>query len=503
MRHESNATPTRTWNLDEEIVWFTKEDPWTTRDACEGTQIFGATGAGKTSGSGRTLAHAFLKAGFGGLVLTAKSSETELWIQYAKETGREKSVIVFGPNEKYREYWRLPEGKRPAMNFLEYEARRPGEGAGLTENLVNMFGTVMELGERGQGSARSDEKYWSRAYKQLLRNCLEAMILAGRRLRLPDIYKLIVSMPETRSQALDAQWRQESFCWQMLVEADKRSRDGKLTPMQEADLELTGSYFLNEIASLHEKTRSSIISTFTSMADSMMRGHMRELFSGELNIGPEATHKGAILILDLPVHEYGDVGLIAQVLWKYQWQKATERRRVEGDATRPVFLWADEAQMFVSPYDMLFQTTARSARAATVYLTQNVSNYLATFGGDSRAVTDSLLGNLASKCWHANGDAVTNNHAAETIGMHWVPIAGFSRNTGDVGYTPPLPFQAQQGQGSISGNMQRIYRVDPTDFTQLRTGGEPHGFIVDGILFKNGRTFSNGENHLRVAFRQR
>jgi len=47
-------------------------DSWRIKDACEGTMIFGGTGSGKTSGSGRALATSFLSAGFGGLVLCAK-----------------------------------------------------------------------------------------------------------------------------------------------------------------------------------------------------------------------------------------------------------------------------------------------------------------------------------------------------------------------------------------------------------------------------------------------
>ena len=47
-------------------------DMWRIKDACEGTIIFGGTGSGKTSGSGRAIATSFLSAGFGGLVLCAK-----------------------------------------------------------------------------------------------------------------------------------------------------------------------------------------------------------------------------------------------------------------------------------------------------------------------------------------------------------------------------------------------------------------------------------------------
>ena len=73
-------------------------------DACEGAAILGGTGAGKTSGSGRHLALGYLRAGMGGLVLTAKSDERALWKSYCHEAGRLEDLIVFSPSEP----WRLP-----------------------------------------------------------------------------------------------------------------------------------------------------------------------------------------------------------------------------------------------------------------------------------------------------------------------------------------------------------------------------------------------------------
>ena len=104
--------------------------PSTIRHACEGVQIFGGIGSGKTSGSGAALAKSFLRAGFGGLVLCAKKDELETWQRYARETNREQSVLVFDASGE----WRFP--------FLQYEVSRQGEGAGYTENLVRLFTTV-------------------------------------------------------------------------------------------------------------------------------------------------------------------------------------------------------------------------------------------------------------------------------------------------------------------------------------------------------------------------
>ena len=88
--------PDKRFRLDTPLVPLSKQDRWTIADACEGTQIFGAAGSGKTSGSGQAIAKAMLRNGFGGLVLTAKPDERMLWERYAAETGRTESVLVFG-----------------------------------------------------------------------------------------------------------------------------------------------------------------------------------------------------------------------------------------------------------------------------------------------------------------------------------------------------------------------------------------------------------------------
>ena len=62
--------------------------PWTFGHSFEGLFVSGATGSGKTSGTGRATARAMLRAGYGGLVLCAKADEPDLWETYAREEGR-------------------------------------------------------------------------------------------------------------------------------------------------------------------------------------------------------------------------------------------------------------------------------------------------------------------------------------------------------------------------------------------------------------------------------
>ena len=82
-------------DFDAPLLGLSPSDTWCLRDAFEGSVIFGGIGSGKTSGSGRNLAHAMLRGGFGGLVLCAKPDERARWERYCADTGRAASLVVF------------------------------------------------------------------------------------------------------------------------------------------------------------------------------------------------------------------------------------------------------------------------------------------------------------------------------------------------------------------------------------------------------------------------
>jgi hypothetical protein len=238
---------------------------------------------------------------------------------------------------------------------------------------------------------------------------------------------------------------------------------------------------------------------------------MRELFCADTTIDPTACERGAVLVIDLPVKLYGACGVFAQTLWKMSFQKAMEQRDIAKSPV-PVFLWADEAQYFVSSYDPQFLATARSARVATVYLTQNLPSLYEALGKDHTGhdKADALLGNFTTRIWHANGDVVTNEHAAKTISQTWQmrqgATQGYSSNMSQQGgslnidTTTSVNYSDNQG---VSLSEQIAYRVLPVEFSQLRTGGPRNHMLVDGIIFKPGRIFNaTGTNFMRVTFKQ-
>jgi hypothetical protein len=467
-------------DLRRPLIHLSPKDPWRLQDAVEGSIIFGATGSGKTSGSGETIAKSLLRAGCGGLVLTAKGDEAKLWERYCRETGRE--LIVFSPASGH------------TFNFMEYEQKRSGAGAGLTENLVMLFCTVLEVAERSGGTGSAPD-YWQRAVRQLLRNTIDLAQVARGTVTVDLLHSIVTTSPQSPEELESEDWQQSSTCMACIRDGEQKAK----TPEESHDFAIAVAYFLKEFAALNPRTRSCIVSTFTTMSDLFLRGVIHRMLctTTDLQI-PEATHDGKVVLLDLPVKEFDQVGQLVQVLIKYIWQRATERRDL-ARYPRPCFLWADECQLFVTASDATFQTTARSSRAATVYLTQSLSNFHAALGGGERgkALTHSLLGNLQTKVFHQNGDSVTNHYAAELFAKSWQfrGSAGTSTSEADSG-----PSRVSRNAG---GSDSLEYEVLPQEFTMLRKGGTEHHGLVDGIVFQGGRRFrATGKNYLRVTFRQ-
>ena len=503
------------------------QDAWTLRDAFEGVQVFGATGSGKTSGVGRALAHAFLKGGMGGLVLCAKNDEAETWQRYAQETGREGDILRLSPDSPH------------SFNFLEYELRRSPDDADMAvTNVVNMLINIMDVAARATSlsAPSAGDKFWDNSVKMLLRQSIRMLYATYGRVQLPEVIELLQTAPTKAEQFQDEKWLTESFFAQTLREFYETG-GGRFPPERE-DAKRLIQFWRKSYIAIPEKTRGNVLTTLETELDPLLSGRMRRLFCSDTSIVPELTHDGAVIVLDFPIKEYGDGAVMAQQIVKYAWQRATERRRVHA-RTRPVFLFADECQFFLSAYDMEYQSTARSARAATVYMTQNLPILFSKIGGNHpETVVHALIGNLRTKIFHTNTDEITNTWASRMVGKTTIWRETLGQNTGwsnsnsagtsthkgeshttsvggeGVGWssaytggsgTSDTRTDGQSGGTSYSRNEQWDYAVEPEDFNkQLRSGGRRHGYQVTGVIMQAGRIWQRNRKHwMQVAFNQR
>jgi hypothetical protein len=255
---------------------------------------------------------------------------------------------------------------------------------------------------------------------------------------------------------------------------------------------------LLEYPGLNEKTRSIITLMFSMLVRPLLTPPLRQSFSADTNIKPEDTFDGKIIIIDYAVNEYRLVGRIANLAWKYCFQTAVLRRVQPADRQsflRPVMLWGDEMQNFVSKFDSEFQAVCRSAACCTVYLTQNRESFRRVLKNND--AVDSLLGNLQCKIFCQNAGE-TCEWASKLLGERWLNIN--STNIGQSHNDMVQQQQQQQNTGNhssgVSRSAQRRFFVEPARFTTLKRGGALNDFIVEAVIYNGGNLYFNGREWL-------
>ncbi len=514
--------------LDTEIMNF-EGNSWTTRDASTGLICFGMTGSGKSSGPLRSIAIRFLELGYGGIVFCAKPDECETWETYAKETNRSKDILKLS---------------KETFSFLDYEFSRPAEeGGGQVENVVAIFLEVVKITKDKKSGGTNDE-YWQNAIKQFLRNTISLLVLAREPVTLPNIKAAIDTALRSNEMAenLKEYYRKfGDFCETDCLKVNRETEeefDNALREFAESyrqekgealnkqvietaqqycnklmmksifydnihcpDFELAQNYFMIEFPQLDERTRSNTISSFTVLADSMLRGEFLRCFGSDSSslVMEDMYRKGKILIVDQDVKRHGMVGQMTAAIIKLCFEKMIERREDITDSNAlPVFLWGDECQFFALDYDQKFQTTARSSRTLTVYATQNLDNL---YDGYGKEKANSLIGNLGTKIFCQNGDHTTNKWAADSVGQE--VLRRHSQNIGDSKSGSMKGDYNKSDNYSEGWSEQKDYKVDIVNFTTLQTGG-PRGQCKVGYIFwQSGRVLKNGDVYVRGAINQK
>lgn len=475
---------------DRPLLYLPAGEIWTARDAFSGTLVTGATGTGKTSGPGKNLALNMMKEGWGGLVLAAKEDEADLWREYAELTGREEELLVVDDSYDYR------------FNFMKHAVTTAKSRHALTLNLVGLYGSVMEAISAGEDKT---DDYWTKARDQLLNNAFDALLCAYGTVDLEMVDNLVMSAPTSPDQVHDASWLKESYCIKVLTVAKKNAAKDD-DDIGKRSVQQSMNYFLKEFPGLADRTRTSIVSTFRSASDLLLRGVLWKLFCTDTNYVPELCRKGIILVMDLPVLTLHNAGIIAQVLVKYAWQRAMQAK-TEGES-RPVFLFMDEYHYFAVEADSRFVSTARSSEIATVAMFQNLPILETAFGGGARGeqAAAAFTGNLRTRIFGANGEEKTNQWASATLGQGKQRLhSGGSSTSYQEETVVDLLISGRDtaGYSEQAGFSEQILPfVQPAEFTQLRTGGPGNGCLVDTILFKTGATFQNGHAFLPVSFSQ-
>jgi hypothetical protein len=469
-------------NLDVPLFQWTKRDPFTVRDLLNGgVCIMGRVGSGKTSSSGRILAQAIVKnRNSGGLICAAKPGEdVALWRKIFANAGRRKDLLVFEPEGKLR------------FNFLA-EAMRNG---GHTREITKCITTIGETLRASDSRRGEHADFWEREQERMIYNAVQVVKLATGTVTAPELQEFIVTAAEIPSKLHDEVWQAKFHC--RALEAAFHAKKSKFDAH---DLQLAQDYWLGEIPSMADRMKSSILTGVLGILHTFNTGLVRELVSTTSNVGPDDMLKRKWILVNMPPAAYGDMGNFVNAGWKYLAQKRILRR--EAKARDPInVIWCDEAAQFTNSMDEYYVSQCRSHLGCLVFLCQSLHSFHAALqGDDGKHQAQALLANFGHRIFHALGDIETADWASGLVGQRPETLIGGSiQPAQDV-------FDEFMGNGQYTASFSTHYEpvLRTSEFMNgLRTGGRKVGYVCDGIVIRSGERFSNGENWLRMGFRQR
>ena len=421
-----------------------------------------------------------MKVGAGALFLTTKPEEPDLIRKWAKSVGREMDiceVTAAGPH---------------TMNMLELAVSQKGlNSAGGTEGIVSLLNEGTDLVDRNADRKSGDNAIWESARNAFTRNLVDALRIVGAEIQIHALSEFVATAPRTRQEAESLRAKIEeivlgrseanalSVAGRVLLLVRLAIRTGE-TDVDSDTCRATWDYWMKEWVNLPQKTMGSIEFTWGTLVGALKRGDLAALCMKRTTLHPSALRNGSIVVLNLPTREFGDAGRVVQGMMKYLFQKELERGGDGHDKSRPVLLAIDEAAGFLTPYDVTFQSTARSSRVCTLMATQSLASVRQVLGSDG---AETLLGVLQTKVIHSV-DGETSRWAADLIGQDWDTQMTFQNN------------------GGYSFSQQMKYKVEPIRFSQLARGGPENGLLCEAVVFKPGARW-NGENFVKVAFSQR
>jgi hypothetical protein len=285
------------------------------------------------------------------------------------------------------------------------------------------------------------------------------------------------------------EWQASSECARIINKL--KSRQDEFSGTQWKDLDIAIVYLLEKWPNLDTRTRSNIESTWSGMASKFTYSPFREMFcSGRFDWTPEQlTHEHKILIIDMPVLEYGrETSRLCQVLIKLILQRAWLRHQYSRDCCHGAFLFQDEFAFLMHRHESQFHSVCRGSAIAPICATQNILSIAAEEFGEQTpgAKTLGFLGLFGVKFFMANNEnSYTNQYAADQIGKEWQDVSGWNAGQGE-----------QHSHFGVSGNQQLRHLIEPIEFSRLmKPDGENP--LAESICYLNGRGFNATKTHHR------
>lgn len=421
-----------------------------------------------------TLADATLGVCFTGRPGSGKSTGLRILLRDFVDQGAKICWTCIKPDEADIAAEVLPDAIRfdPAshkFNPIAYEMTRKG---GSAKNLATFHDDLNEVLTRAD--SQKQEMFWKSGASDCLTFAIElAFLVRGEDATYEDVYQIIMTAPQDPAAAASEAFR-ETPCGLFINALGNRDPD-LAQPYVD--------WFMKRLPSVGEKARGAFVTQAINSIKPFLHGPIAEVVNGRSMITPEEI-LNQHTILDLDILTNGIGGLAFQLMMSWLCMECVLRRK--GDF--PYFALVRDEYQFLAHQerDVRTQSVGRSQKFIGVTAFQTLPVLEAALGGgiEAQVQAKALYGLHVNKFMMSNACHVSNEFNSMVIGQEKVMFQGMSMNGQQ---SEPLAWYDFLGVGSrpnFSSSQQWSYRVPPTTFMQLRTGGPQNDWSCDAILHR-------------------
>ncbi|MEZ6104443.1 MAG: type IV secretory system conjugative DNA transfer family protein [Pirellulaceae bacterium] len=383
------------------------------------------------------------------------------------------------PNEAWRAEQLLASTRKVAKRFspesgyifnpLTFELGRKG---GSARSLAAFHTDLNEVITRSD--AERSESFWKSGEVDTLGTAFDLVYLVkGEKATYRDALDVIMTSPLDLAHARSDAFR-GGACGQFLRQALQQHPE-KARPLAE--------FLLKRLPSVGDKARGAFVTQAATSIQPFTIPPLCQAVNGVSNLTPERMLED-YTILAFDTLTYGPNGTALQLLVSWFCMEACLRRE---HWERPFLLVRDEYHQLVhSRRDVQALSVGRSQGLISLAAFQSLPVLEDSLGAGIEAQTQAkaLMGLHVNKIWCNNNCHVTNEYAAQSLGMErklffsgqtpsnnseqlaWWDVFG-------VGQTPNTSF-----------SQQYHFRVEPQRYLDLRTGGPENDFLVDAIVHR-------------------
>ena len=351
--------------------------------------ITGTIGSGKTSSAMYPFTKQLMdykaydsKEKIAMLILDVKGNYSDKVMEFAKNSGREKDILIVNLNGDFK------------YNPLNKPDLKPIVLANRLKTILTLF------------NKNNSESYWLDKAEQILAEAIKfCRIYNDNYVDFVEIHKLIMY---------------KEYYIKKIEVAREKFKKGLLKEKDAYDLLSCINFFDKEFYCLDDRTSSILKSEITRITNFFISDYnVSKTFcptKNEITFDgfEEVLDKSKIVVLNMNIAEYKNLSKIIATYLKLDFQATILNRLSNNKKIKRSAFICDEFHEYVTDTDSDFFAQSREAKCINIIATQSYTSILNTVKDESNAKV--IIQNLINKLWFRTDDIFTIEEAQKQIG---------------------------------------------------------------------------------------